>query len=110
MNAHTIKIEWEEDGCWLILDLDVEIPLATDEGRLRVRLEDPEALYNACRADIGPWLYERDQALATYRTDPASPGFADTEDEDAYDLSDPKHPRFHSTHVDIWDAREKGLV
>jgi len=26
-------------------------------------------------------------------------------DEDAYDPSDPKHPRFHSTHADIWDAR-----
>jgi hypothetical protein len=23
----------------------------------------------------------------------------------AYDLSDPKHPDFHSVHADIWDAR-----
>lgn len=25
---------------------------------------------------------------------------------DAYDLDDPKHPEYHSTHSDIWDMRE----
>jgi len=29
-------------------------------------------------------------------------------DDSGYDLSDPKHPEFHSIHADIWDAREKG--
>ena len=24
----------------------------------------------------------------------------------AYDMSSTKHPRYHSTHADIWDARE----
>lgn len=24
----------------------------------------------------------------------------------AYELSDPKHPRYHSTYADIWDSRE----
>lgn len=25
---------------------------------------------------------------------------------DAYVISDPKHPEFHSTHADLWDLRE----
>jgi hypothetical protein len=29
-------------------------------------------------------------------------------DGDGVDRSDPKHPEWHSTHADIWDAREKG--
>lgn len=27
--------------------------------------------------------------------------------EEAYDLHDPKGPRYYSTHADIWDNREK---
>jgi hypothetical protein len=25
---------------------------------------------------------------------------------DAYERDDPKHPDYHSTHADLWDARE----
>jgi hypothetical protein len=27
--------------------------------------------------------------------------------ETGYDISDPKHPDFHSVHADLWDNREK---
>jgi hypothetical protein len=27
-------------------------------------------------------------------------------DDDAYDIHDPKGPKYHSTHADIWDQRE----
>ncbi len=33
----------------------------------------------------------------SYRTEP---------DEEPYDLHDPKGPRYHSVHADIWDLRE----
>lgn len=29
------------------------------------------------------------------------------EDEDAYDLADPKHPRHHEVYADVSDAREE---
>ena len=32
----------------------------------------------------------------------------DPDESCGYDLSDPKHPDWHSVHADIWDAREKG--
>jgi hypothetical protein len=27
--------------------------------------------------------------------------------EAGYDISDPKHPRHHSVHADLWDSRDK---
>lgn len=28
--------------------------------------------------------------------------------DDAFAISDPKHPDYHSVHADLWDMREKG--
>lgn len=28
-------------------------------------------------------------------------------DMEGYEVNDPKHPDYHSTHSDIWDARDK---
>jgi hypothetical protein len=28
------------------------------------------------------------------------------EDDSGYDVNDPKHPEWHSTHADLWDLRE----
>ena len=102
MIAHTIKIECDERGFTITIDGDSVDPDYT-AGEYTWRIEDPEALYETVKREIGPWLYERDQAKATVPLSRA-------DEEDAYELSDPKHPRFHSTHVEIWDAREKGLV
>ena len=33
--------------------------------------------------------------------------FEEREDEDAYELTDPKHPRHHEAMVDAYDNREK---
>ncbi len=66
---------------------------------LVMHVEDPEALYDAVRREIGPWLHERQEAA---RTRPE----ARDEDSGAYDLSDPKHERFHSVHADLYDQRE----
>lgn len=100
MTADTIKIESDEDGFWLVLEMDGEFPL-------RVKIEDPEALYDTVKAEIGPWLYERDNAYQEWRVSKAA---GEVSGEFAYEPTDPKHPRYHSTHVEIWDAREKGLI
>lgn len=59
LNVYAAKIEWDEDGCHLIL--------ATDDGRQDFRLDDPEQLYDAVMGGVWPWLYEREQALKTFR-------------------------------------------
>lgn len=86
MIAEEIKIECEENGFHLVVDGETWL------------IADPEALYDHVKAVIGPWLYERDMAKATMPL-----GY---DPREAYDLSDPKHPDFHSVHADIWDARE----
>ena len=97
MNADSIKIECEEDGFWLEVHTD-------DTAPDRYRITDPEAFYDHVRAAILPWLMERDQAR---RSPFPSPRMVEIgAGESGYDLSDPKHPDFHSVHADIWDARE----
>jgi hypothetical protein len=81
MRAASVKIEWEEDGCYIVIDGD-SIDPEYMAGEYRWRLEDPEQAYDAVRAGIGPWLQERDEALAEYRqyvdhgTGPAAAYFA----------------------------------
>lgn len=65
MRAASFKIEWEEDGCHLIIDGDSPDPEYT-AAILDYIVEDPEQLYDAVKGGIGPWLYERDQAKAEY--------------------------------------------
>ena len=76
----------------------------------RFGIEDPEGLANAVRADILPWLRERDQARAEYQT--ATPqgyvgeGYQDLAKETLADVGH-KHPDWHSIHVDHYDNRDK---
>jgi hypothetical protein len=56
---------------------------------------------------FGPWRCDRHgEVTPLFEQFQVPTGYEDISDEDAYPLSDPKHPRFHSTHADIWDARE----
>ena len=95
MNIERIEIDWNEDGCDLVLVSDA------DEWH-RFHITDPEQLYDRVKGAIGPWLRERELAQLT------RPLFACNPDESAgaYELSDPKHPDHHSVHADIWDTRE----
>jgi hypothetical protein len=82
-------IDWDEDACQILFEYD-------GDGYMHSAvLADPEQLYDAVKGAIGPWLKERELAR---RELPA--------DDSGYSLSDPKHPEFHSVHVDIWDARD----
>lgn len=91
MIAHATRIESDEDGFHLVIE--------TDEGRQQFRLDDPEALYDAARREIWPWLRERDEARAADMRPPTIDELE--EDEGAYDLTDPKHPRHHEVFADL---------
>lgn len=88
--AENIKIETDEDGFYLVVETRLR--------KFSFHLLDPEDLYDKVKAEIGPWLYERDMAKATY------PGNVVTfPDGDAYDADDPKHPDYHSIRSEIFD-------
>ncbi len=106
-----IRLEWESDGLWLdvIDDEDSGHPLDENGSKVsfpaygyRIRVDDPDALAKAVRETIMPWIAEREAARASM---PANWGRASG--DDGYDLSDPKHPDFHSVHSDLWDNRDK---
>lgn len=88
----SVKIETDERN--------FELHVQTGEGELfRFLLTDPEALYDLVKAEIGPWLYERDAARATLPVDSDDrEGWATDAERDAGE--------FHAIHADIWDARE----
>lgn len=92
------------------------VKVDSDEGRLTLEVEDVngerltvdvhgidlDAFYTSVKSGVGGYLRERDEAR---RTAPGTTTW--TWDADTpYDLSDPKHPEFHSIHADIWDARD----
>lgn len=91
--VYEIKIESDERG--------FELHLETDTGPWVFNIHAVAAqLFDAARVEIRPWLREKAHAYAEYL---AAEGF---DDADGYEISDPKHPRYHSTHADLWDARE----
>jgi len=100
MNADRIKIECDEDGFHLIIDGDSPCEGYT-ASIVDYRITDPEAFYDHVKAAIGPWLYEREQARTEALREPKT-----VLDSGPYDMSSTKHPRYHSTHADLWDARE----
>jgi hypothetical protein len=94
--ADSVRIECEEDGFWMEVDFSYA-PHMTEDGRIRFNIHsiDLDAFYDQVKARIGPYLRERDDARRMYEADAG-----------AYELSDPKHPDYHSIHADIWDARD----
>lgn len=97
MTKYEVKIESDEDGFRLIVGSDI------DPDRYTFPLEDAEALYDTVKAEIGPWLYERDMAKAKYES-----GARNIPDErDGYALDDPKHSGFHERMSAAADDREK---
>jgi hypothetical protein len=94
LTADTLKIDTDEGE--FVLECET-----CDGERFTVNIHgiDLDAFYDQVRSRIGPYLRERDEAR---RTAPVAAYDA----REAYDLSDPKHPDFHSVHADIWDARD----
>lgn len=116
MSRYTVSLDWDEDGCTMIVQ--------DDEGsgeRYSFRLADPEALYDHVKAQIGPWVRERDEARRAFLCDPEdvdeSAGMAEyaplpgtltdlersvPDPNGGYDRSDPKHPAWADTEA--WSA------
>ncbi len=61
-------------------------------------------------ADFADWMLDKDRDPRDLTpTELASQILwweENVRDADAYPVSDPKHPEYHSTHADIWDMRE----
>ena len=103
MNASDIQIEWDEDGCY------VDVTVSEDEWRwvegstFRLRVTDPEQLYDQARSRILPWLRERDEARASM---PAVFACNPDESAGAYEASDPKSEGYHDRMSAISDDRD----
>ena len=103
--AERVEVDSEEDGFHLLLK--------SEDGQwydFRIQNIDLDAFYDQVKARIGPYLRERDEARGTriVNTGAGIQVFACDPDESggAYELSDPKHPQFHSVHADLYDQRE----
>jgi hypothetical protein len=94
LTADTLKIDTDEGE--FVLECET-----CDGERFTIGIHgiDLDAFYDQVKARIGSYLRERDEA----RQEHAQVLYDATA---AYDLSDPKHPEFHSVHADIWDARD----
>jgi hypothetical protein len=104
-NADRIEIESDERGFELHVWVDEE-PRAHDSGLMVLNIQniDLDAFYDQVKARIGPYLRERDEARRTLPTRFE----CDPDESGGYDLSDPKHAAFHSTHSDLWDVMRDG--
>lgn len=72
-----------------------------------VQVESPhEAWRKACFATLY-WTYPGVWSDKRVTLMPLDPVTFSPWDGEGVEKSNPKHPKWHSTHVDIWDAREK---
>jgi hypothetical protein len=104
LNAESVKVD-SDDGRITLEVFGYAVTLT-----ILIHDIDLDAFYDQVKARIGPYLRERDEAKAEWeRWDAGGPSPDPTFNSDtgeAYELSDPKHPEFHSVHADIWDARD----
>ena len=95
-----VKIESDEDGFHLIVELDDWIPL-TPSGRLSFNIHAVAGeLLAEVKREIEPWWTEGQAVLASMQADGEIPG------DDAYPLYDQKHPDFHENFSALSDNRE----
>jgi hypothetical protein len=123
LTADTITLD-DDDGRFTLVIED-------DEGTRHsfiIHHVDLDTFYNQVRGRLGPYLREMHEArsavsagvsLSAFLCAPEdvdeSGGFAtrdgittdlETGEEYPAAVTDPKHPRYHSTHADLWDSRE----
>lgn len=99
MSAESISIESDDCGFELHFVVDEE-PEVDERGRMIVNIQgcDLDAFYDQVKGRIGPYLREAYEARRMAPVSALHPC--------GYDVDDPKHPRFHSVHADLWDSRE----
>jgi hypothetical protein len=98
--ADFVTIESDEDG--------FELHISTDTGySYVVNVHGVSQLLLAeVQKEIGSYWEEARAAAADHQRDLDKVFACDPDESGGYDPSDPKHPAYHSTHADIWDARE----
>lgn len=103
LTADSVKVDSDEGRITLEISIS-DVVDGWDPDRLTLDIHgiDLDAFYDSVKGRIGPYLRERDEAL---RSRPVSMRTYSDPDAEPYDISDPKHPEFHSVHADIWDAR-----
>jgi hypothetical protein len=83
IRALTVKIESDEEGFELHMELSSDDLKLTDDDVLMLNIQGiAEELYDAVKGSIGPWLYERNQAYAEYRAGIRPAGLTDAEREE----------------------------
>lgn len=89
----SVKYESDEDGYLL--------HLITDEGEGTVRINNHEVARELLAAlePLREWVNEADRARSSYVR-------SSYDEDDAYEVTDPKHNRYHSTMSDLWDSRK----
>lgn len=99
ITATAVSFEGDEDGWHMFID--------TDDGKIDVHVHGVAwELFQNCDRTIGS---EYRYAMSVKQAVAREKASADEDDPDqGYDRNDPKHPAYHSTHVSIWDEREKG--
>lgn len=107
LTASRIRIDEDEGHIVLLIDSDEEDTITVDIHGIAVEFHDD------VRREIGPWAHEAEdarQAVAAGVPLKVYTKVVSVEDaiEDGYALDDPKHPQYHSTHADLWDARDPG--
>jgi len=98
-----IDIFSDEDGFELLVTID-------DGAEYKFSISDAEQLYNEVKAEIGPWLHERDMGSATYQPRPGS--LTDLErnvpnPNGGYESLDPKSEGYHDRMSAIHDNKER---
>ncbi len=112
----SIRIDSEENGFWLTVVDDEDTGKPLDENGhevsfptygYRLRIEDPEHLYELVKSELGPWIDEMRDARADFETQRR---YGYNPDEDSgYELSDPKHPTFYERMADRADLDRKAV-
>ena len=98
MRVDDIRIEWDEDGCSLVVESTDE---TGEEEVFSFLVDDPASLYKKIRFELEPYMRERKEATrAAWR-------LAHPDHGDAYELDDPKSEGYHDRMSEIWDSREK---
>lgn len=104
------------------------LEVETDEGdtlRFIIHHIDLDAFYDQVKGRLGPYLREAAEARTAVAagvskqeyeisvfdhersTGQYAPFECDPDESGGYAADDPKGPRYHSTHADIWDSREE---
>jgi hypothetical protein len=92
-NAAEMRIESDERG--------FELHFETDQGCYVVNVHGCAVdLLQAVNREIEPWWIEGELVLREFQKRVA------IGDDSAYELTDPKHPRYHENNAGIWDNRE----